>query len=116
MVHTMRDQKVVRLDIYGSAAQALEAVGLAGQAMSREDVDLHRQVVVAINTHEISDAIPRLAPSVSQACEAVGVSWEREAIRCLKRHLVRTTYTTMTSAPKHTPTPTLALTKEPRDA
>jgi ketosteroid isomerase-like protein len=29
MVHTMRDQKVVRLDIYGSATQALKAVGLA---------------------------------------------------------------------------------------
>jgi ketosteroid isomerase-like protein len=30
MVHTMRYQKVVRLDIYGSAAQALEAAWLEG--------------------------------------------------------------------------------------
>jgi ketosteroid isomerase-like protein len=28
MVYTMRDQKTVRLDIYGSEAQALKAVGL----------------------------------------------------------------------------------------
>ncbi len=30
MVHTMRDAKMLRMDIYGSKAQALEAAGLAG--------------------------------------------------------------------------------------
>jgi len=35
---------------------------------------------------------------------------KREAVRCLKRHLVRTIYTTMTSAPEHTRAPALALT------
>jgi hypothetical protein len=29
MVHTMSDRKVLRLDIYASETQALEAVGLA---------------------------------------------------------------------------------------
>jgi transposase len=35
---------------------------------------------------------------------------KREAIRCLKRHLVRTIYNTMTPTPKQTPTRPLALT------
>ena len=35
---------------------------------------------------------------------------KREAIRCLKRHLVRTIYNTMTPTPNQTPTPALALT------
>jgi ketosteroid isomerase-like protein len=30
MVHTMRDAQMLRMDIYGSEAQALQAVGLAG--------------------------------------------------------------------------------------
>jgi transposase len=35
---------------------------------------------------------------------------KREAIRCLKRHLVRSVYTTMTATPDQTPAPALALT------
>ena len=35
---------------------------------------------------------------------------KREALRCLKRHLVRTIYTTMTPTPRETPAPALALT------
>jgi transposase len=35
---------------------------------------------------------------------------KREAIRCLKRHLLRTIYTAMTSAPEQTPAPALVLT------
>ena len=39
---------------------------------------------------------------------------KREAIRCLKRHLVRTIYNAMTPTPDQTPAPTLALTQEQR--
>jgi transposase len=35
---------------------------------------------------------------------------KREALRCLKRHLVRTIYNTMTPTPGETPAPALALT------
>jgi transposase len=35
---------------------------------------------------------------------------KREALRCLKRHLVRTVFNTMTPTPNETPTPALALT------
>jgi hypothetical protein len=35
---------------------------------------------------------------------------KREAIRCLKRHLVGTIHTTMTPTPNETPAPMLALT------
>ena len=35
---------------------------------------------------------------------------KREALRCLKRHLVRTIFNTMTPTPSETPAPALALT------
>src|SRR5215207_4381513 len=39
LVHTIKDQKVVRLDIYASKQQALGAVGLREYGMSQENVE-----------------------------------------------------------------------------
>ena len=62
----------------------------------------HRIVVTQIRMHP--PAQDYIARRITEG------KTKREAIRCLKRHLVRTIYNTMTPNPSETPAPALALT------
>jgi transposase len=62
----------------------------------------HRIAVTQIRTHPPAQAY--IARRISEG------KTKREALRCLKRHLVRTIYNTMTPNPRDTPPPALALT------
>jgi transposase len=62
----------------------------------------HRIAVTQLRVHQPAQIY--IARRISEG------KTNREALRCLKRHLVRTIYNTMTSNPVNAPAPTLALT------
>jgi ketosteroid isomerase-like protein len=58
----VRGERIVRLDWYGSAQQALEAVGLERQAMSQQNVEVVRKSFEAHGAGGIEAPLPFDAP------------------------------------------------------
>jgi ketosteroid isomerase-like protein len=56
-VLTVEDGRLVRLRIFNTKAQALEAVGLGGQAMSQENVDVVQRSFEAFNARDVDDLV-----------------------------------------------------------
>jgi ketosteroid isomerase-like protein len=59
LVFTVRDRKLIRICLYQEMEQALEAVGLAGSAMSQVNVEIVKRVIDAFNRRDV-DLIAKL--------------------------------------------------------
>ena len=59
-----RNGQMVRLSSHNSEAEALEAAGLSGTAMSRGNVEVVRQVVEAINRRDADAFVATVSPEV----------------------------------------------------
>jgi transposase len=109
--------EIAGIDRFGSHAKLARLAGIApipassgNRTRFRLDRGGNRQLNAAIHRMAITQL--RIHPPARDYIDRrIGEGkTKREALRCLKRHLIRTIYNTMNNNPINTPAPTLALT------
>jgi transposase len=109
--------EIAGIERFRSEAKLARLAGIApipASSGAHQRMRLHRGGNRQLNTafHRIAVTQLRIHPPAQDyiARRLSEGKTKREALRCLKRHLVRTIYNTMTPNPSDTPTPALALT------